>query len=88
MKIAGALVSTLIKLNPEPRGPHVVCEKTMKALCMQALRAICRASEAALLRRKRLRLTLEAEGFKFDERGPRIANHQRKGSQRAILLQI
>jgi hypothetical protein len=33
-KIKGALVSALINLNPELRGPRVVCEKTRKVLCV------------------------------------------------------
>ena len=53
VKIAGVLVDMLVQLNPELHGPHVVCEKNRKVLCMQALHAICGMLQASPLWHKK-----------------------------------
>jgi hypothetical protein len=88
MKIAGALVDMLVKLNPEPCGPCVVCEKTRKVPRVRALRAICGTLEAALLWHTKFQKELEAEGFKFNPCDPCVATCQRKGSQHVLLFHV
>jgi hypothetical protein len=88
MKIAGVLVDMPVELNPESHGPCVVHEKTRKVLCVQALRAICGMSQAALPWHKKFRTEFEAEGLKFNPHDPCVANHQRKGLQHALLFHV
>jgi hypothetical protein len=73
MKITGVLVSMLVKLCPGLCGPHVVCKKLKKVLCVRALRAIYGMLEAALSWHKKFRQELEQEGFESNPCDPCIA---------------
>jgi hypothetical protein len=60
MKIAGMMVSVLVKLNPQLRGPCVVRKKTRKAPCAWVRRATHGMLEAAPLWHNELRQELES----------------------------
>ena len=84
--MSAALVNASVKINPQLHRPHMVCKKTRKVLCVRVLGAICGMLEAALLWRKKFQQELEQEGFVFDPCDPGVADQQRSGSRRALLL--
>ena len=47
VKITGAPVDVLVKMDSNSHEPHVVCEKGKKTICVRVSRAICDMSQAA-----------------------------------------
>lgn len=88
MKVTGVLFEMPVQLNPALHGPHVVCERGRKVLCVQVSRAICSMSQSSLLWHKKFCRKLEQKGFKFNPCDPCVANKNVKESQHMIRIHV
>ena len=88
MKITGALVNILIKINPDLYKGYVVCERGEEVIYVNVLKAIYGMLIAELLFYKKFRSDLESIDFIFNPYDPCVANRIIKGSQHTIRFHV
>ena len=88
MKIVGPLVQILVEMHPEDYREFVVYEKGKPVLYVEILRALYGMLISALLWYNKFRKDLEADGFKFNNYDPCVANKEIDGTQMTIRFHV
>ena len=88
MKTQGTSVDALTDINPLSCKDAVAFENGKKTSCMQALRAIHRMLQSAMLFHKKFRKDLECIGFEHNPHDPCVANNKVAGNQMTIAIHV
>ena len=81
-------MDTLVQVDPQLYGSHVVYERGRKVIYVQVMKAIYGMLTASLLWYKKFRKDLEGIGFKFNDYDACIANRDKNGSQQTIRFHV
>ena len=87
MKIRGAMVDMLIKIDPSYKQ-YVVLENGKRILCVHIQRAIYGMLMSGLLFYKKFRASIEGIGYEVNPHDPCVANKMVNGKQHTISWHV